>query len=109
MDGTLGMGELEVLAGPALLERCQQGAKETYDQAEKPDRIDPDCRGWRLPVCLGQRRTRSPVCKGAVGETIELSGYLGEEDDGVSCGVWQQGLVTIDDEGGECRCEQSCL
>ena len=33
MDCTLGLGELEVPAGPALLERCQQSAKEAYDQA----------------------------------------------------------------------------
>ena len=49
MDSELRLGESEVSTGPALLERRQQSTKEAYDEAQKPERVDPDGRGRWLP------------------------------------------------------------
>ena len=83
MDGTLGMGESEVPASPASLERCHQSATEAYDQAYEPERIDPNGGSRVLPARLEEGRTRSRAGNGSVGELIELLGYFSKEEDGV--------------------------
>ena len=85
MDSELRLCNSEVSASPALLERRQQSTKETYDEAQEPERVDPDCRGrWPPTGRQCERRTRSPAGKGPISDTVELLGYLSEEDDGVS-------------------------
>ena len=111
VDRQMGLCELEVAPSPALLECREQSAKQACDEAQEPEHVDPDGRGRRFPVgCrLEEGRTRRVADKGPIRKTVELLGYSSEEDDGVSCRVRQQGLVTIDDERGECRCEQTSL
>ena len=46
---------------------------------------------------------------GSVRETVELLGYLCEEDDGVPRRVWQQGFVAVNHECGEGGGEQPGL
>ena len=86
MDSELRLGESEVSASPALLECRQQSTKEAYDEAQKPERVDPDGRGRWLPATDRQweGRARSPAGEGPIRDTVELLGYLGEEDDGIS-------------------------
>lgn len=38
---------------------------------------------------------------GPVRDTVELLGYLREEDDGVSRRVWQQVFIAVDHERGD--------
>ena len=86
MNSELRLGESEVSASPALLECRQQSTKEAYDKAQKPERVDPDGRGRWLPATDRQweGRARSPADEGPIRDTVELLGYLGEEDDGIS-------------------------
>ena len=86
MDSELRPGESEVSASPALLEHRQQSTKEAHDEAQTPEGIDPDGRGRWLPATSRQwkGRARSPAGKGPIRDTVELLGYLGEEDHGGS-------------------------
>jgi hypothetical protein len=80
MDSELRLGDSDVSASPALLERRQQSTKETYDEAQKPERVDPDSRGRWPPATSRQceGRARRPVGEGPICDTVELLGYLGE-------------------------------
>ena len=111
VDRQMGLCELEVAPGPALLECREQSAKQACDEAQEPEHVDPDGRSWRVPAScrLEEESVRGVVGKGPVRETVELLGYLSEEDDSVSRRVRQQGLVAIDDERGECCCEKTSL
>jgi hypothetical protein len=111
VDRQMRLCELEVAPSPALLERREQSAKQAYDEAQEPEHVDPDCRSRRFPAScrLEEERARRVSGKGPVRETVELLGYSSEDDDSVSRRVRQQGLVTVDDECGECRCEEASL
>jgi len=101
MSRDMRVSDIKVLASPALLESCQQSAKEGYDKAQKPERVDHDGRSWWLKTGLrwDERFDRGT---GPVRETVELLRYLGENFDSISRRVGQQRLVTVDDKGGEC-------
>ena len=46
MDRNVRLRQSDVSASPALLERREQGTKKGCDEAEKPERVHPDGRGW---------------------------------------------------------------
>lgn len=46
VDRKMRVRKKEVLARPAVLERCQQSAKEGYDEAQEPEHVHQDGRGW---------------------------------------------------------------
>ena len=104
----MGLCELEVAPSPALLEGREESAKQAYDEAQEPEHVDPDGRSRRFPASrrLEEGRARRVTGKGPV---RKLLGYLSEEDDSISRRVGQQRLVTIDDERGDCRREQTSL
>jgi len=103
MSRNMRVRRIKVLASPALLESCQQSAKEGYDKAQKPERVDQDGRSWWLKTGLRREPDRRfDRGTGPVRETVELLRYLGEKFDSIPRSVRQQRLVTIDDKRGEC-------
>jgi len=45
MNRNMRVCRIKVWRGPALRESCQQSAKEGYDKAQKPERVDQESRG----------------------------------------------------------------